>query len=376
MAFLSTNAEVGDMTETLVSTSFRLLASLLLRPPATVEVLPGDASTWISDGAESPHSPFLLMENNLGVPEKELRRSYLFAVHVFAAARKVSGLHTFQNASTLTMTPAIQDIIDSSAVLILMNPAHQTALNARKRLVERNLINVGQELKFTAALLSSKHCCKQAELWYHRRWIFRRIYPIPTSPQGSIADIAPDSTNFYLLPNDLSVEISLVIRACELYPRNYFGWMHRTICIKSIIASAMHFITSDVFVEIVTKEILDVTQWIESHISDYSAVHHLKTLAYLVDEMECTFLPDNLQHLLSPIGHALMLVRAFPGHETLWQYLRLFWDEGDVTAAFIASFVAPLQSTGMVDEGNEYRECFSAAQHARHFLEWRNQRLR
>ncbi|KAG1739161.1 uncharacterized protein EDB91DRAFT_1285094 [Suillus paluster] len=351
---LSTNAEVGDMTETLVSTSFRLLASLLLKPPATVEVLPGDASSLDLRWGRTIPFPFSAYgKKSLVCLRKNFVGPYLFAVHVFAAARKVSGLHTFQNASTLTMTPAIQDIIDSSAVLILMNPAHQTALNAR-----------------------NKHCCKQAELWYHRRWLFRRIYPIPTSPQGSIADIAPDSTNFYLLPNDLSVEISLVIRACELYSCNYFGWMHRTICIKSIIVSAMHFITSDVFVEIVTKEILDVTKWIESHISDYSAVHHLKTLAYLVDEMECTFLPDNLQHLLSPIGHALMLVRAFPGHETLWQYLRLFWDEGDVTAAFIASFVVPLQSTGMVDEGNEYRECFSAAHHARHFLEWRNQRLR
>ncbi|KAG0699382.1 hypothetical protein DFH29DRAFT_56628 [Suillus ampliporus] len=364
------------MTDTLISTRFRLLASLLLRPPATVEVLPGDASTWISDAAERSRSPFLLMENNLGIPEKELRQSYLFAVHVFAAARKVSGLHTFENASNLTITPVIQDLIDSSAVLILMNPAHHTALNARKRLVERNLINVGQELKFTAALLSSKHCCKQGELWYHRRWLFRCIYTIPSSPQGSMASLVPDLPNFCLPPNDLSVEINLVTRACELYPRNYFGWTHRTICIQSTMVSGMHSTTSDVFIEILSKEILSVTQWIESHISDYSAVHHLKTISHLIDAMGSVFIPDNLQPLFYPMGHALTLVRAFPGHETLWQYLRVFWDEGDVAAAFVASFVAPLQSTEMANEGNESRECFGGVQHARHFLEWRNQRLK
>ncbi|KAG1721404.1 hypothetical protein EDB19DRAFT_1835503 [Suillus lakei] len=327
---------------------------------------PPGSQTWQNDS----RSPFLFMENNLGVPEKELRQSYLFAVPIFTATRKAPGLHTLENPSNHTMSSVIQDLIDSSAVLIFMNPAHQTALNARKQLIERNLINVGQELKFTAALLSSRHCCKQGELWYHRRWLLRRIHPIPSLPQGSIADVAPDSPNFYLPPNDLSVEIHLVTRACELYPRNYFGWTHRTICIQSALVPGVHSTTSDVFTEILPKEIISIMQWIESHVSDYSAVHHLKTLAHLIEDSENTFLPDNL---LPVIRHALTLVRAFPEHETLWQYLRVFWDEGDDAAAFVASFVLPLQSTRMANQENE---SFRSMQHACHFLEWRNQRLK
>lgn len=348
-----------------VSTHFRSLASLLLKPPATIEVLPGDASIWIPDVAERSRSPFLFMENNLGVPEKELRRSYLFAVPVFSAARMASRLHTLENPSNHTMSSVIQDLIDSSAVLILMNPAHQTALNARKKLIMRNLINVEEEVKFTAALLSSKHCCKQGELWYHRRWLLQRIYPIPSFPQGLLADVVADSPSFYLPPNDLSVDINLVTRACELYPRNYFGWTHRTICIRSALAPGVHSTTSDVFFEILRKEIISVMQWIESHISDCSAVHHLKTLVRLTEDAESAFPPDNLL-----IGHALTLVRAFPEHETLWQYLRVFWDEGDIATAFVASFVLPLQSTGMAEQENKSR----GVQHACHFLEWRNQR--
>ncbi|KAG2153313.1 hypothetical protein DEU56DRAFT_478743 [Suillus clintonianus] len=341
-----------------------------LRFSTTVEVLPGDASTWIPDVAERYRSPFLFMENNLGVPEKELRRSYLFAVPTFAAARKASGLHALENPSNDIIPSVIQDLIDSSAVLILMNPAHQTALNARKRLIERNLINMGQELKFTAALLSSRHCCKQGELWYHRRWLLRRINPMPSVPQGSIIDVAPDSPNFYLPPDDLSLEINLVTRACELYPRNYFGWTHRTICTQSALVSGVHSTTTNEITEILPKEITSVMQWIESHISDYSAVHHLKILMLLVEDTGSLSLPDNL---LPVIGHALTLVRAFPEHETLWQYLRVFWDEGDVAAAFVASFVLPLQSTRMANQENE---SFLGAQHACHFLEWRNKRLK
>ncbi|KAG2043759.1 hypothetical protein BDR03DRAFT_939847 [Suillus americanus] len=350
-----------------VSTHFRSLASLLLKPPATIEVLPGDASIWIPDVAERSRSPFLFMENNLGVPEKELRRSYLFALPIFSAARKTSGLHTLENPSNHTMSSVIQDLIDSSAVLILMNPAHQTALNARKQLIVRNFINVGEEVKFTAALLSSRHCCKQGELWYHRRWLLQRIYPIPSFPQGLLADVVADSPSFYLPPNDLSVEINLVTRACELYPRNYFGWTHRTICIRSALAPGVHSTTSDVFFEILRKEIISVMQWIESHISDCSAVHHLKTLVRLTEDAESAFPPDNLL-----IGHALTLVRAFPEHETLWQYLRVFWDEGVVATEFVASFVLPLQSTRMAEQENESPR---GVQHACHFLEWRNQRV-
>ncbi|KAG2369270.1 hypothetical protein BDR07DRAFT_1323966 [Suillus spraguei] len=354
------------VTDASASTCFRSLASLLLKPPATIEVLPGDASIWIPDVAERSRSPFLFTENNLGVPEKELRRSYLFAVPMFSAARKASGFHALENSSNHIMSSMIQDLIDSSAVLILTNPAHQTALNARKHLIVRNLINTGQELEFTAALLSSRHCCKQGELWYHRRWLLQRIHPISSFPQGLVADEVPDSPNFYLPPNDLSVEINVVARACELYPRNYFGWTHRTICIQSALVPGVHSTTSDVFTEILPKEIISVMQWIESHVSDYSAVHHL---ARLTEDAESDSLPDNL---LPMIEHALTLVRAFPEHETLWQYLRVFWNEMDVTTTFIASFVLPLQSTGMAEQENKAR----AVQHACHFLEWRNGKLK
>lgn len=357
------------VTDASLSTCFRSLASLLLKPPATIEVLPGDASIWIPDVAERSRFPFLFTDNNLGIPEKELRRSYLFAVPIFSAARKAAGFHTLENPSNHIMSSMIQDLIDSSAVLILMNPAHQTALNARKQLIVRNLINVRQELEFTAALLSSRHCCKQGELWYHRRWLFKCIHPTSSSPQGLVADEVPDTPNFHLPPNDLSVEISLVTRACELYPRNYFGWTHRTICIQSALVPGGRSTTSDVFTEIFSKEIISVMQWIESHISDYSAVHHLKNLARLTEDAESGPLPDNL---LPMIEHALTLVRAFPEHETLWQYLRIFWNEGDVTTTFITSFVLPLQSTGMAEQESKSR----AVQHACHFLEWRNQKLK
>ncbi|KAG1817937.1 uncharacterized protein BJ212DRAFT_1298818 [Suillus subaureus] len=291
----------------------------------------GDASIWIPDVAERSHSPFLFMENNLGVPEKN------FVGHTSSPA---SGLHTLENPSNHTTSSVIQDLIDSSAVLILMNPAHQTALNARKKLIVRNLINVGQELKASYGITGDG---------------FSTHIPNPNFPQGLLADIVPDSPNFYLPPNDLSVEINLVTRACEFYPRNYFGWTHRTICIRSALVPGVHSTTSDVFTENFPKEIISIMQWIESHISDYSAVHHLKTLVRLTEDAESAFLPDNL---LPIIGHALAL------------YLRVFWDERDVTSAFVASFVLPLQSTGTAEQENKSR----SVQHACHVLEWRNQR--
>ena len=341
---------------------------------ATVEVLPGDSSIWISDGAEQSHSPFLFTENNLGVPENELHRSYLFALHIFATARRdsASALH-IPGGPPNSMTAAIQDTIYSSAILVFMNPAHQTALNARKRLIERKLIDAGQELKFTAALLSCRQCCKQGELWHHRRWLLQRIYPIQRS-----VDTTSGPKDFYLTSDDLSVEMNLVARACELYPRNYFGWTHRTICIQSALTPITHPITPDEITEILSKEVFSVTRWIESHISDYSGVHHLRNLARLANDTENALLSDDLQSLFLPIGRIAALIRAFPEHETLWLYLRGFWVEDEVTAAFIASFILPLQSTGMTGEGkgNDCLECPLGARHARRFLEWRTQRLK
>ncbi|KAG1717526.1 hypothetical protein EDD22DRAFT_945768 [Suillus occidentalis] len=317
---------MSNMTDASVSTQtcFRSLASLLLKSPSTIEVLPGDASIWIPDVAERSRSLFCswriilvyLRKNFVGLTSTPCLSSLL---HV-----RLPGLHTLENPSNHTMSSVIQDLIDSSAVLILMNPAYQTALNARKQLIARDLIAEGPELKFTAAYLRVGTVANIASLWYHRRWPSSTLYP---------------TTSF-----------SRCLRALS---RNYFGWNHRTICIQSALVPGVHSNTSDVFTEIFAKEIANVMQWIESHVSDYSAVHHLKTLAP-------HFCPTIYFPCLDTLSRSYVHFRST---KRFWQYL----------PKFVASFVLPLQSTRMTEQENESP---SGVQHACHFLKWRNQRLK
>ena len=92
----------------------------------TAEIIP---SITVPEPTDAPSSPFLLVEGNLGVPERLLYKLYLKSIKEFATLRDF-----LRNPSSVDATVG-QRLLVCTAVIILANPAHDTALNARKRLI-------------------------------------------------------------------------------------------------------------------------------------------------------------------------------------------------------------------------------------------------
>ena len=290
----------------------------------SIELLPGDGSEWLAD-AESVHAPFLFLDRNLGVSHKAAYKAYLEAVPRFRGARQRL-LHSSQPLSQRDIAEAAS----SSSVLLLINPAHQSALNARKRLVELGSLDAAHELRFTNALLTLREGAKQSNLWQHRRWLLRHIHPstmhqLPFPSKGD----GVDSLHGVALPADtFRAEFAVVEKACEVYPRNYHAWAHRFLCAQSLVSLVRDDSGgcppgSDSFMEVLKEEIANIRLWIERHVSDYSAMQYYLQLADLLlsdpplsPKLQLTSTRDSVEQ------HAMELVCAYPTHEALWLYLR------------------------------------------------------
>ncbi|KAI0732551.1 protein prenylyltransferase, partial [Fomitopsis betulina] len=307
------------------------LGNLLNIPPLSVEVIPGDGSDWPPRDCmslEEDHRPFLFIEGNLGLPQKVLCKAYITAVRDFTRLRPTH------------CQPAASDterLANLSAVILLANPAHQTALNLRKKLVVCGFLDASTELQLCTAMLVVRENSKQSLLWHHRRWLLHRVHPLAndntrTSNAGQLGDTLRDVT----LPADaLRSEFSVAAQACETYPRNYFAWIHRHLCLDALFHLACAPCpTRDSYRALLVEETRFARTWIERHVSDYTAVHYFHGMHVLLLQDPSIFLPEDALGKLGVDGadggtlctamhtHAENLLKAYPEHESLWLYLR------------------------------------------------------
>ncbi|KAI1783962.1 protein prenylyltransferase [Ganoderma leucocontextum] len=295
------------------------LGDLLNVPPISIELLPGNPSEWLAS-APPEHAPFLFVDNHLGVPHKLAYKAYLAAVARFRAVRP---------RHRATDCPDSTEVLTSSAVLLLVNPAHQTALNTRKRLVLLGVHPASHELRFTDALLTLRDGAKQSIVWHHRRWLLRHIHPLLPASASDSHSPAPrspgwgdgvDTLNDVALPPDAFLaEIAAVERACEAYPRNYHAWAHRYLCAEALVLSASASSPHGGLqaARELEEERARIRTWVERHVADYSAMQYACRLEVLLRGR------PGVDGSGSGSGvHALALVRAYPSHEALWLYLR------------------------------------------------------
>ncbi|TFK51095.1 hypothetical protein OE88DRAFT_1630660, partial [Heliocybe sulcata] len=327
----------------------------------SIEILPGGLKEW--EPYLSSRGPFLYQEGNLGVPQKILYQAYLACVPRMKRSRS--------SRTTLDQTRAL-DLVHLTSVTLLANPAHYTALRQRKSLIEMSVLEAGKELQFMDALLSVREACKQSVLWCYRRWLLRRIYG-GTSASHNNAD---DGFSQILLPLEaIQKELAVVSRACEIYPRNYFAWLHRHHC-ASVLVSSCGASTGDhckAFVGSLLEEFRWARHWLELHVTDYSAADYLVKLPERVsaitmdDEPSYAALKREVDSLLA---HSLSLAQSYPDHETVWMYMRLTLGQirsssshNDDIRKFAVS-IACAPSEGSVNDGR------SVASNARRFLDW------
>ncbi|KAJ3575055.1 hypothetical protein NP233_g1349 [Leucocoprinus birnbaumii] len=288
----------------------------LEQPSVSIEILPGGVEQWSPQASED--FPFVLVDNNLGIPQKLLYKLYLSAVALYKNADD----HTI-----LTLSP----------VILLANPAHQTALNARKRLVASGALQSEEELNLVALLIGgSKEFAKQSITWDHRRWLFRHLYErIEVAEAGLVAEPPGWATSeevslFPMIPlGTLEQECQLIRRACELYPRNYHAWVHYHWVLnvaQAVVVSNSREPPDPGFedhIRFLRQEVSQLRGWIDRHVSDYSAVHLLCSMAMLDCAGALQLAESGRGRLVDElVGHAQGLVLCYPSHETLWLYLR------------------------------------------------------
>ncbi|CCL99193.1 uncharacterized protein FIBRA_01208 [Fibroporia radiculosa] len=265
---------------------------------------------------------FLFVDGNLGVPQKVLYKFYMLAISPFAQSYKKFKIDAKNRNSRLGSDP----LISLSAVLLLANPAHQSALNARKRLVEADLIDPKHDLIFTESLLTLRDASKQSILWHHRRWLLRRIFqPLTLSPAALSDDDGNSLQQIAMPPDVLQHEFSVVSRACDTYHRNYYARAHGFFCLEALNAMTRTQTPDKRYSGLLQDEYQATRTWIEQHVSDYTAVQYLRSVydMLLQDISRRESVQEDVSKSeLTFFVHAQRLVEAYPDHESLWLYLR------------------------------------------------------
>ncbi|KZS88296.1 hypothetical protein SISNIDRAFT_399071, partial [Sistotremastrum niveocremeum HHB9708] len=279
----------------------------------SLDLLPGSGSDW-SSPATNPHHPILFESGNLGIPEKELRKAYLVAVKDFARI--------------LSEGKTDDEVFDLTSVILLANPAHNTAFNVRKKLLSRDPVESPTvELALTRLLFHTRDGAKSSLLWHHRRHFLRMQHYAAEGHSGSpiMADEVPPLT-----VTQFEEEFALATRACEVYPRSYFAWLHRTKCLQSVHAIITTTSETSHYMDLMLDERIRTRSWIESHIGDHSAVDYLCEIEKVLIDLvaaRSSLLDQNAKlavhaTLSTSLTHAEELLSSYPDHETTWAYYR------------------------------------------------------
>jgi len=285
----------------------------------SIEILPGNLEDWqsieMSPGSRkpSPEFPFVLVDGNLGIPRKVMARLYLAAVSM-----------PWRNTQT---------VVAATCVILILNPAHQTALNGRKRLIQSGYLDSVKELRFMELLLRGLiDCAKQSIIWDHRRWCLKFIHGTLGSSvhQHPPLEHWASAEEARLLPKldleDIRREIAIVYHTCETYPRNYHAWNYWHWLIDIALSSIYHHQDEHQqqgFLQLLVDAYVELRKWTDFHPSDYTAMHQLSQCQRILDHLHTTeaFTQDLASSSL--VEHCLSLLAAFPTHESLWVHLRV-----------------------------------------------------
>ena len=204
----------------------------------------------------------------------------------------------------------LKQLNESTRALLLINADDCSAWNARHLLhTHSHQSYFRNELCFINLLLT-KHP-KSGELWSaRRRLLFQYL--------SQLSD------------NDWMNERLIALKAVQAYERNYYAWTHRLWVIEQQLLSE-----NEVDLQ---KELNELKDYNSMHISDFSAAwvrfrvvqmlidsyneHSLAESIVLQQKLKAQFDCQSCELLKDELVFASDLLKAFPGHETLWLYRR------------------------------------------------------
>ncbi|KAG9235044.1 hypothetical protein BJ875DRAFT_283556 [Amylocarpus encephaloides] len=237
-----------------------------------------------------PGKNFLYEENSLAISKVTLVQAFVAARQIFS--RLLRGCPDGRS----------DELRNATAVILLMDPEHLTAANARKRLIQAHPKGpdgdlkavLKQELLFVNSFLTSRlhRHTKSPTLWGHRRWVLE----ISQSLQ---------------IENDVGAEFRhIVLVAAERHPRNYYAWSH-----------ARWMVNNFGVVDETQSAILHATQdWCLRHPYDTSG---FSFLLFCLAPQDCSDNPGQEDISEDVFRNILRLAISFQWtHESVWVFLR------------------------------------------------------
>ncbi|ORY95274.1 hypothetical protein BCR43DRAFT_492726 [Syncephalastrum racemosum] len=218
--------------------------------------------------------PLMLIDSNLGVPFPCLEELLRDAHNHF---------------HSLSSNDPELDIV--TRIMLLLKPDNYTAMNTRKRLLEKESILPDKEIQLLDLMFTVPKHTKSAIAWHHRQWVHNRTH------------------KQYL---NLDHELALCDMSATRYPRNYFAWNHR------------HWLLETVMQNDIEAEYDRMCSWAEKNVSDYSGLHHLERVM-------------DIHPALDWQSHRLWLddmILRYPGHASLWQHRRFCALRSDSVAPY------------------------------------------
>jgi protein prenyltransferase alpha subunit repeat containing protein 1 len=188
------------------------------------EVLPKD---FLLPAGHS--SPILVEDNSIAILKHALISATVYAIKLFFSLVS-RGVLLKDGPLSSQGTKAFE----ASAIILLFDPEHLTAVNFRKRFIlslqngydlgpDRITLSYSEaityELAFVESLQTSplhRHT-KSPTLWSHRKWLKKQEFlsiPIDSRKMKEAAS------------SDILVEFSIVKKSGERHPKNYYAWTY------------------------------------------------------------------------------------------------------------------------------------------------------
>eukprot|EP01038_Epipyxis_sp_PR26KG_P012351 gene12351-16565_t len=188
-----------------------------------------------------------------------------------------------------------------SRALLIVKGDFPLAYNLRKSFILLGKLEIADEL-YLNSIIFTKHP-KSPCAWQHRRFCLLHHQRMFLNKIGE-----NNSTKTFLNSSLIETEKELCRKMSELYPKNYYSWLHRIWLLQQM--SNFQIVEELEFSE----------NWLNAFVTDHCACnHYIQVIRYvlknpkIVEEYINQHQPDSLQLILC---EKLILHR--PGYETLW----------------------------------------------------------
>lgn len=226
-----------------------------------------------------------------------------------------------------------QEVRNAAAVVLLMDPEHITAANARKRVIELYRLRPVEELRaelmrelwWVDSMLTARlhRHTKSPTLWGHRRWVLQVCQSV-----GMPYDIQKDLT-------------TVILVAAERHARNYYAWLHLRWVVLNLQSKSFDG----------SKLLSTIKTWCLRHHDDTAGFSFL--LFCLVEHPEALIGGESSIENKSSICKALLdLAVSFKWtNESVWAFLRTLVASG-VTEELRIAFFESIKVLAEAQSGN------------------------